>query len=98
MGEEITGYYVVESIAVGTDGTTAEIITCWWSTAVLYEPPADPSRPVGPDNRATVAADVPVSGRQLDRLRLVDARWRVEGSDALDEGSGTNECPPESEP
>jgi hypothetical protein len=95
VGEEDPGYYVMESITVGLDGITAETVSCWRSTAILYGPPVDPSRPVGPDNPATLANNTPDSGRQLDRLRLVDARWRVEGSDRLDEGSDTNVCPPE---
>ena len=52
VGEEDPGYYVIESITVGADGTTAEVVSCWWSTGVLYGPPVDRLRPVGPDNPA----------------------------------------------
>ena len=62
VGEEDPGYYVIESITVGADGTTAEVVSCWWSTGVLYGPPVDPSRPVGPDNPATLANNTPGSG------------------------------------
>ena len=95
VGEEDPGYYVIESITVGTDATTAEVVSCWWSTAILYGPPVDPSRPVGPDNPATVANNTHGSGRQLDRLSLVATRWLLEGTDAVGEESETNLCPPE---
>jgi hypothetical protein len=96
VGEEDPGYYVIESITLGADGTTAEVVACWWSTAILYGPPVDPSRPVGPDNPATLANNTPDSGRELDRLQLVNGRWVTGGNDLLDEGSETNVCPPES--
>ena len=59
VGEEDPGYYVIESITVGPDGTTAEVVSCWWSTGVLYGPPVDPNRPVGPDNPATLVNNTP---------------------------------------
>jgi hypothetical protein len=95
VGEEDPGYYVVETITVGADGTTAEVVTCWWSTAILYGPPVDDSRPVGPDNPATLVNNTHGSQRQVDRLRQIDNRWLLEGSDALDEGVEANTCPPE---
>ncbi len=59
VGEEDPGYYVIESITVGADGTTAEVMSCWWSTGVLYGPPVDRLRPVGPDNPATLVNNTP---------------------------------------
>ncbi len=43
VGEEDPGYFVIESITVGPDGTTAEVVSCWRSTGVLYGPPVDPT-------------------------------------------------------
>jgi hypothetical protein len=91
VGDEDPGYYVIESITIGPDGTTAEVVSCWSSTAILYGPPVDPSRPVGPDNPATLANNSPDSARLLDRLSLVDTRWAQTGSDRLED----IECPPE---
>jgi hypothetical protein len=95
VGGEDPGYFVIESITVGADGTTAEIVTCWWSTAILYGPPVDDSRPVGPDNPATIANNTPDSGRQRDSLQLVEGRWLVESSDLFGESGPTNLCPAE---
>ncbi|HEX4982984.1 MAG TPA: hypothetical protein VFV63_14855, partial [Ilumatobacteraceae bacterium] len=53
VGDEDPGYFVIESITVGSDGMTADVVSCWRSTAILYGPPVDDSRPVGPDNPAT---------------------------------------------
>ncbi len=66
VGEEDPGYYVIESITVGLDGTTAEVVSCWRSTAILYGPPVDPTRHVGPDNPATLANNTP--GQRPDYL------------------------------
>ena len=70
VGEEDPGYYVIESITVGADGTTAEVVSCWSSTACLYGPPVDPSSPgrlrtIQPPSPTTPRA----AARQLDRLR-----------------------------
>ena len=96
VGEEDPGYYVIESITVGADGTTAEIVTCWRLTGVLYGPPVDPSRPVGPDNPATLVNNTPGSGRETDRLVLSESGvWQVQGSDFYDEIAEVNQCGPE---
>ena len=29
VGEEDPGYFVIESITVGADGPTAEVVSCW---------------------------------------------------------------------
>ena len=52
------------------DGTTAEVVSCWRLTGVLYGPPVDDSRPVGPDNPATLVNNTPGSARQTDQLAL----------------------------
>jgi hypothetical protein len=97
VGEEDPGYYVIESIAVGADGTTAEIVTCWRLTGVLYGPPVDDSRPVGPDNPPTIANNTPGSGRQTDSLvRSADGTWGVETSDVHDSLTDVNQCADES--
>jgi hypothetical protein len=93
VGDDDVGYYVIESINV--DGDQATVTACWWSTAVLYTGPADPTRPIGPDNPPTVVNDTPDSGRQADRFVLVNGRWLLVGSEILDEGSETNSCPPQ---
>ena len=38
VGEEDPGYYVIESITVGPDGTTAEVVSCWWSDRCAVRP------------------------------------------------------------
>ncbi|HWM22263.1 MAG TPA: hypothetical protein VNO51_21410, partial [Ilumatobacteraceae bacterium] len=68
VGEEDPGYFVIESITVAPDGTTAEVMSCWRLTGVLYGPPVDPNRPVGADNLATLVNNTPGSGRQTDQL------------------------------
>jgi hypothetical protein len=97
VGEEDPGYYVIESITVGADGLTAEVVSCWRLTGVLYGPPVDPNRPVGPDNPATLANNTPGSGRQRDWLvRSAAGRWEVESSDVFDSMTDVNQCADES--
>lgn len=96
VGEEDPGYYVIESITVGPDGTTAEVVSCWRLTGVLYGPPVDPSRPVSADNPATLVNNTPGSARQTDRLVLGDSgAWQVESSNYYDEIAEVNQCDPE---
>jgi hypothetical protein len=92
VGDDDVGYYVIEAISVA--GDTATVTACWWSTAVLYTGPADPTRPVSPDNPPTVVNDTPDSGRQTDQFVLTNSRWLLVSSQILDEGSETNSCPP----
>jgi len=93
VGEEDPGYYVIESITVGADGTTAEVMSCWRLTGVLYGPPVDDSSPVGPDNPATLVNNTPGSGRQRDSLvRSAAGRWQVETSDVSDSQTDVNQC------
>jgi hypothetical protein len=97
VGEEDPGYYVIESITVGADGLTAEVVSCWWSTGVLYGPPVDDTRPVGPDNAATLVNNTPGSGRQRDELaQNADGRWQVATSETFDNQANENQCAPES--
>ena len=81
VGDEDPGYFVIESITVGADGTTAEVVSCWWSTGVLYGPPVDPSRPVGPDNPATLveqhAGQWSSDSTSSTRRRVAVARRRL---------------------
>jgi hypothetical protein len=67
VGDDDVGYYVIESITV--NGDKATVTACWWSTAVLYTGPADPSRPIGPDNPPTIVNDTPGSARLTDTFR-----------------------------
>jgi hypothetical protein len=97
VGEEDPGYYVIESITVSPDGMTAEVVSCWRLTGVLYGPPVDDSRPVGPDNPATLVNNTPGSARQTDRLRLAESGdWQLYSSDYYDEIADVNQCGPES--
>ncbi|HEX4980128.1 MAG TPA: hypothetical protein VFV63_00435 [Ilumatobacteraceae bacterium] len=95
VGEEDPGYYVIESITVGDDGRTAEVVSCWSLTGVLYGPPVDPSRPVGPDNPATLANNTPGSAIQTDQLALDDSQWRLDATTAYEPTSDVNQCPAE---
>jgi hypothetical protein len=93
VGEEDPGYFVIESITIDPDGTTAEVVTCWRLTGVLYGPPVDDTRPVGPDNPATIANNTPGSGRQRDLLvRSPEGGWQVESSDVFDSQENVNQC------
>ena len=97
VGEEDPGYYVIESITVGADGRTADVVSCWRLTGVLYGPPVDPTRPVGPDNPATLVNNTPGSGRQTDKLILGESGvWQIDGSIYYDEVTNVNQCGPES--
>jgi len=96
VGEEDPGYYVIESVTIGDDGATAEVVSCWRLTGVLYGPPVDPSRPVGPDNPATLANNTPGSAIQTDQLALDDSQWRLDATTAYEPTSDVNQCPAES--
>jgi hypothetical protein len=96
VGEEDPGYYVIESTTVGADGLTAEVVSCWRLTGVLYGPPVDPTRPVGTDNPPTLVNNTPGSARQTDRLVRGDSGiWQVHSSDYYDEVVDVNQCEPE---
>jgi hypothetical protein len=75
VGDDPVGYYVIEEITIGADATTADVVACWWSTAVLYGPPADITRPEGPDNPPTIVNNTPGSRRQRDTLVMTDGTW-----------------------
>lgn len=91
VGDDPVGYFVIDRI-VHEDLDTVTVTACWWSTAVLYGPPIDPTRPVSPSNPRTVANDVPDGGRQADRFVRVGDAWRLELSTVLDDGFGEDPC------
>ena len=71
VGEEDPGYYVIESITVGADGTTAEVVSCWRLTGVLYGPPVDHhTARSAPTTRRPWSTTHPGSVRQTDQLVL----------------------------
>lgn len=92
VGDDDVGYYVIESIELSDDRTEATVVTCWWSTAVLYTTPADPGRPAGPDNPPTIVNNTPSSGRQIDELVLVDGRWLQSGGRLIGDDYEEDQC------
>jgi hypothetical protein len=93
VGDDDVGYYVIESITV--NGDKATVTACWWSTAVLYTGPADPSRPIGPDNPPTIVNDTPGSARLTDTFRQdTSGYWRLAAA-STQELSGEDECAPQ---
>jgi len=92
VGDDPVGYFVIESIEFNDDQTEATVVTCWWSTAVLYTTPVDPTRPPGPDNPPTVVNDTPSSGLQSEILQWIAGRWRAASGTLLDDGSSTDIC------
>jgi hypothetical protein len=92
VGDDPVGYYVIEEITIGADATTADVVACWWSTAVLYGPPADITRPEGPDNPPTIVNNTPGSARQRDTFKLDGGIWRLHASDGLEDEAEVNLC------
>lgn len=92
VGDEDVGYYVIESIEIADNGVEATVVTCWWSTAVLYTSPADPSRPAGPDNPPTIVNNTPGSSRQLDLLVRSNTSWQVQSSQGLESFDEEDVC------
>lgn len=94
VGDDDVGYYVIESIEFSDDRTEATVVTCWWSTAVLYTTPADPSRPAGPDNPPTVVNNTPGSSRQRDVLVNLESSWVVRSSGGMESFEEEDVCEP----
>ena len=92
VGDDPVGYFVIESIEFNDDQTEATVVTCWWSTAVLYTTPVDPTRPPGPDNPPTVVNDTPGTSRQMDRLERSLGLWAVRNSETTESLAGENQC------
>jgi hypothetical protein len=92
VGDDDVGYYVIEDVVVEPSATVATVVACWWSTAVLYTGPADPSRPAGPDNPPTIVNDTPGSARMTDTLSLFDGAWRLGGSSTSNQVAEENQC------
>ncbi|TVR28350.1 MAG: hypothetical protein EA389_00605 [Ilumatobacter sp.] len=92
VGDDPVGYFVIESIEFNDDQTEATVVTCWWSTAVLYTTPVDPTRPPGPDNPPTVVNDTPGTSRQMDRLERSLGLWAVRHSETIESVAGENKC------
>ena len=97
VGEEDPGYFVIESITVGADGTTAEVVSCWSTDRRVVWPTRGRHRPVGPDNPATLVNNTPGSGT-ADATRLaaiVGFAWRLDGSDRFDDRRTRTNVAPE---
>lgn len=92
VGDDPVGYFVIESIEFDESRTEATVVTCWWSTAVLYGAPIDPTQPPGPDNPATVVNNLPSSGFQSQVLVLDRETWRTSSGMLLDDGSDVDVC------
>lgn len=92
VGDEDVGYQVIESIEIDPSGTSAEVVTCWWMTAVLYGPPVNPELPASASNPSTIVANVPNSLMQVDRYELRDGRWAGTDSGNFDPMSDFNQC------
>jgi len=92
VGSEPVGYHKVEQIQVSADQRSAEVISCWWSTAVLYGAPIHPNLPVSPQNPLTLVASTPEGGRQRDRFVSHEEAWLLISSTALDNGFAEDPC------
>jgi hypothetical protein len=92
VGPDDVGYFVIEHIAVDPSGERAEVTACWWSTAVLYGAPADPTRPAGPDNPPTIVNNTHSSGRQLDVFTEGAGAWQQREGELLDDGWEYDTC------
>ena len=92
VGPDPLGYFVIEHIAVDPSGDRAEVTACWWSTAVLYGAPADPTRPASTDNPPTIVNNTHSSGRQTDVFVRADGTWPKIESHALDDGWEHDTC------
>ena len=89
VGDEDTGYQVVESIDF-SDSTTAVVVSCWWDTGVLYGPPAQPGGP------PLIINNLQVTSRFGSTMKLEGGRWLVSEEQRVSRVEGVNECPPES--
>lgn len=92
VGDDDVGYFVIESVEVSDSRTQASVLSCWWSTAVLYTTPADPSRPAGQDNPPTIVNNTPSSGRQVDEFVLVDGRWLLSSGRLVGDDYEEDQC------
>jgi hypothetical protein len=92
VGPEPVGYYKVEQIQIAADQRSAEVIACWWSTAVLYGAPIYPDLPISRLNPSSLVTSTPEGGRQLDRFNYSDGAWLLVSSTALDQGFGEDPC------
>jgi hypothetical protein len=92
IGSEPVGYHKVEQIRISADQRSAEVISCWWSTAVLYGAPIQPDLPVSPHNPLTLVASTPEGGRQSDRFVFHEGSWLLISSTALDAGFAEDPC------
>jgi hypothetical protein len=84
VGDEPEGYMVVESIEVMSDHVLAR--TCWWSTAVLYGPPA-------PDGTPVVQNDT--NGSSREEFQFVEdaaGAWKVRRGDTIESIAEENLC------
>jgi hypothetical protein len=91
------GYWVIESIEPGPEADEVTVRVCWYLSAVLLGPPADPNLPVGSGNPATIVNNTPGSQRQADIFgREADGSWRVRNSTTNVSVVKENLCPPES--
>lgn len=87
VGAEPEGYMVVEAVEPLDGFVLAH--TCWWSTAVLYGPPA-------PDGTPVVQNDNHGSSREdYQMVRDAAGNWKVRRGDTITRTAGVNECPAE---
>lgn len=91
VGPGDVGTYTIQSIDV--EGDRAVVEACWWSTAVLYTTPVDPTRPASDENPPTVVSDTPLSAVLIDTLdRDAGGQWLLAGSEIVSEHPEENVC------
>lgn len=93
VGDENVGYFVIQSVDIADSETEATVVSCWWSTAVLYTTPADPSRPMGPDNPPTIVNNTPGSTFLRDDFAFAETKgWLLQASASLEQFPEENRC------
>jgi hypothetical protein len=83
-GPEDAGTPIVQSVALGPDGTTATARFCLYDTGVLYGPP-------GPDGQPVPIANTPTSF-VFDYDLVLQAEWLVTRANLLDRQAEVNLC------
>jgi hypothetical protein len=80
-------YIVVKSVVLGADRTTADVTTCYWSTAIVYEPN---EKAVG---REIISNDKKSSRDMELTMGLFGKRWLIKDYRNVTKYEGFNTCP-----